>query len=80
MAVLDAGYPAPWPWPSRALWALERARVAERLGQREKAEQWYRHVADVWRHADPELRPALAEARQGLARVRGETENSGSGE
>jgi hypothetical protein len=76
MAVLDAGYPQPWPWPSRALWALERARVAERLGQRDKAGLWYTYVADVWRHADPELHPARAEARLGLARVWGEREPS----
>ena len=48
---------------------LERGRIAERLGQRDKAIQSYRFVADVWRNADPELQPYVGEARDGLKRV-----------
>ncbi len=51
---------------------LERARLAERLGDREKAVKSYQFVADVWRHADPELRPYVMEARKGLERLTGE--------
>jgi serine/threonine-protein kinase len=58
--------------PSDVLWQLERARVEERLGEREKAVHDYQYVADVWRHADPELQPYVAEARDGLARLTSE--------
>jgi hypothetical protein len=51
---------------------LERARVAERLGDHPTAIKWYRFVADAWRHADPELQPIVAEARAALGRL-GET-------
>ena len=36
---------------------LNRARVAERLGDRDQAAGLYQYVVDAWRHADPELRP-----------------------
>jgi eukaryotic-like serine/threonine-protein kinase len=58
--------------PSSVLWTLERGRVAERMGDREKAMQSYQFVANVWRHADPELQPYVAEAREGLGRMTGE--------
>jgi serine/threonine-protein kinase len=58
--------------PSEVIWTLERARVAERLGNREKAARDYQYVADVWRHADPELQPYVTEAREGLTRMAGE--------
>jgi hypothetical protein len=58
--------------PSEVLWTLERARVAERLGDREKAARDYQYVANVWRHADPELQPYVTEAREALTRVVGE--------
>ena len=51
--------------PSEILWTLERARVAERLGEREKAAGDYQYVAGVWRHADPQLQPYVAEAQGG---------------
>jgi hypothetical protein len=59
-------------WPGEVLWTLERGRVAERLAKREKAAQAYQYVADVWRNADPELQPYVAEAKQGLERLTGE--------
>ena len=55
--------------PSEVLWTLERARVAERLGERETAAHDYQYVADVWRRADAQLQPYVAEAREGLMRV-----------
>jgi serine/threonine protein kinase len=58
--------------PSDVLWTLERARVAERMGDREKAVHGYQFVADVWRHADPELQPYVTEAREGLGRMTSE--------
>jgi predicted Zn-dependent protease len=58
--------------PSDVLWTLERARVAERMGDREKAVHGYQYVADVWRHADPELQPYVTEAREGLGRMTSE--------
>ena len=48
---------------------LERGRVAERLGEREKAIESYRFVTEAWRRADPELQPYVGEAREALARL-----------
>jgi serine/threonine-protein kinase len=59
-------------FPSEVLWTLERARVAERLGNRETAARDYKYVANVWRHADAQLQPYVAEAREGLMRVSAE--------
>jgi hypothetical protein len=50
---------------------LERGRVAERLSDREKAARWYSFVLGVWRNADAELHPYVAEARVGLVRLTG---------
>jgi eukaryotic-like serine/threonine-protein kinase len=62
-----------WIWraegPLYVLGMLDRARVAERLGQREKARDSYQFVADVWRGADPELQPFVVEARTALTRM-----------
>jgi tRNA A-37 threonylcarbamoyl transferase component Bud32 len=69
--------------PTSPLWVLgtlERGRVAERRSQRDpeagtrgierfRAAECYQFVADVWRHADPELQPHVAEARAGLERL-----------
>jgi tetratricopeptide (TPR) repeat protein len=56
-------------FPSDLLWVLERARVRERLGDRDEAVRAYAYVADMWQHADPELQPLVEEARAGLARL-----------
>jgi len=48
---------------------MEQARVAERVGQRERAARDYQFVLDAWRHADPELQPYVTEARSGLQRL-----------
>jgi hypothetical protein len=60
------------PFPSAVLWSLLRARVAERIGERELAIQSYSWVVGMWRNADPELQPYVTEAREGLARLTGE--------
>lgn len=52
--------------------SLNRARIAERLGDRNQAAGLYQYVVDAWRHADPELRPHVAAAQEGLERLAGE--------
>jgi hypothetical protein len=70
-AVLDR-----WVWsgggPLFVLGVLEQSRIAERLGERQKAIDSYQFVVDVWRHADPELGPYVREARAGLERLAAE--------
>jgi eukaryotic-like serine/threonine-protein kinase len=51
------------------LFALERARVAERLGNRRRAIEAYQLVADAWRHADPDLQRFVREAKAALIRL-----------
>jgi len=62
-----------WVWsgegPLFVLGVLEQARIAEGLGERDKATQSYQLVADVWRRADPQLQPFVVEARNALARL-----------
>jgi serine/threonine-protein kinase len=64
-----------WVWgggPLFTLGFLERGRIAESLGQRQKARDSYQFVVDVWRHADPGLEPYVREARAGLKRLAAE--------
>jgi serine/threonine-protein kinase len=67
-AVLDR-----WVWsgerPLFVLGVLERGRIAESLGERQKAMDSYQFVVDVWRRADPELQPFVVEARTALTRL-----------
>jgi eukaryotic-like serine/threonine-protein kinase len=69
LMLLDPGFPVAFAWATRPVWALERARVADRLGEWEKAAEEYRFVAQVWRTSDPVLQPYVAEARAALNRV-----------
>jgi DNA-binding SARP family transcriptional activator len=65
---------APLGWgPIFVLAVLERGRIAEGLGERQKARDSYQFVVDVWRHADPELEPHVREARAALKRLAAET-------
>jgi len=57
---------------SEVFWILERARVNDRLANRDQEIPAYRFVADVWSHADPDLQPYVAEARAALARLAAE--------
>jgi hypothetical protein len=70
-AVLDQ-----WVWkaegPLFVLGRLEQGRIAEKLGERQKARDSYQFVIDVWRNADPELEPYIREARAGLERLAAE--------
>jgi len=66
--VLERSQPVGWD-PFEPLWRLERGRVAERLGRTDEALRGYRYIADGWRHADPELRPYVAEARAATRRL-----------
>jgi hypothetical protein len=70
--ILERSWPIDWQDPAEGLWRLERGRVAERLGQHDKAVQEYRYVADLWRTADPELRPEVEEANAAIRRLAGE--------
>jgi hypothetical protein len=70
-AVLESSWPIDWLDPAEGLWRLERARVAERLGQHDKAVQEYQYLADLWRTADPELRRDADEANTALKRLAG---------
>jgi eukaryotic-like serine/threonine-protein kinase len=67
-AVLDR-----WIWSAAGdqfvLGVLEVGRMAESMGEREKASRSYQFVLDVWRRADPELQPYVVEARNALARL-----------
>ena len=60
--------------PLFVLGTLERGRIAERLRDPELAVESYQFVVNIWHHADPELQPFVAEARAGIARLRGEGE------
>ncbi|HKG91874.1 MAG TPA: protein kinase [Gemmatimonadaceae bacterium] len=67
--VLAGEYPG--ASPERVLWMMERGRVAERLGEKEKAIDAYAFVAAAWAKADPMLQPIVEEARGGLRRLGG---------
>jgi len=69
---------APGLLPVEALRALERGRVYERLGDRERAIAGYSVVAQAWRNPDPDLQPFVSEARAALARLSAEPRKSGS--
>ena len=44
----------------------------EQKGDRAKAAEWYQKFVDLWRDADPELQPSVAEVKQRLAQMSGE--------
>jgi serine/threonine-protein kinase len=62
-----------WVWdfsgPYLVLVRLDRARIAERTGDRVKAVREYQFVVDAWRRADPVLQHYVVEAREGLGRL-----------
>jgi serine/threonine-protein kinase len=59
-------------FPLLVPWRLERARIEERLGMRDRAVEDYGSVARLWRNPDPELVPIRDEARAALARLTAE--------
>lgn len=58
--------------PSAVLAALDRARIAEQLGDTVVAVKQYRFVAAAWRHADVVLQPYVTEASGALSRLSGD--------
>jgi tetratricopeptide (TPR) repeat protein len=48
---------------------FESAKIYEELGEFEKARESYEYALLAWRDADPELRPRIEVAREGLARL-----------
>jgi len=60
------------PGPFEVIWVLDRARVNDRLGHREKAVRDYAYVVDAWHRADHELQPFVEESRSALVRLSGE--------
>ncbi|MCK5449185.1 MAG: hypothetical protein KAJ43_13625, partial [Gemmatimonadetes bacterium] len=69
--VLMARFPNDWSLASRVVWILERARVADSVGERDQALRDYRFITKVWLYADPEFQPVVAEAREAVARLEG---------
>jgi hypothetical protein len=67
-ALLDRIWFVNWD-PNAGILVLERARMADRLGQREAAGELYQFVADLWKDAEPELQPYVVEARDRIARL-----------
>jgi tetratricopeptide (TPR) repeat protein len=48
---------------------FESAKIYEELGEFEKARESYEYALLAWRDADPDLRPRIEAAREGLARL-----------
>ena len=48
---------------------FESAKIYEELGEFEKARESYEYALLAWRDADPELRPRIEAAREGLVRL-----------
>lgn len=67
---LLAGNPPLFVYATDGFWALYRARLAWRRGDREASDTYYRFVRDVWINADPELQRHVREAKAALARDR----------
>jgi hypothetical protein len=55
--------------PFELLFALERGRVAERVGEWAEARESYVFVIASWARGDPEVQPAVVAARAGLRRA-----------
>ncbi|HJU73876.1 MAG TPA: serine/threonine-protein kinase [Gemmatimonadaceae bacterium] len=55
---------------TRVMWMLDRGRVNQRLGNRQKAIDSYAYVVAAWHRPDAELQPFVDEARRGLAALR----------
>jgi predicted Zn-dependent protease len=61
--------------PMGELTEFERARIAEKLGDKARARDGYAFVAGMWQHGDPFFKQYASEASAGLKRLSGE--NSG---
>jgi hypothetical protein len=56
--------------------SIQRAPIAERLGEVPRAVEGYQHIVGMWWHADPELQPLVAEAREALGPLTAEPRRS----
>jgi hypothetical protein len=54
----------------KIMWMLDRGRVNQRLGNRQKAIDSFAYVVSAWQNPDPELKPYVDEARRGLSALR----------
>ena len=68
-AAILADRPTLLPSAIDVLWALERARVAERLGDVATARRSYEVVVAAWTGGDEELAPIVDDARRAIARL-----------
>lgn len=68
-ASILADRPTLLPSAIDVLWALERARVAEQLGDVATARQGYALVVAAWSGGDDELAPIVDDARRAMSRV-----------
>lgn len=66
--LLELYIPA-FPRPLSVVAMLERGRVADKIGNRDKAIAAYRFVVDVWLRADSVLQPYVADARARLKQL-----------
>jgi serine/threonine-protein kinase len=64
-----ADRPSLLPSAIDVLWALERARVAERLGDPTMARQSYGVVVAAWSGGDADLEPIVEDARRAMTRL-----------
>jgi DNA-binding SARP family transcriptional activator/TolB-like protein len=60
-----AGFDQPWVAPAH----LRAAQIYQRLGNRERATFHYTRFVRLWKDADPEFQPMVAQAREALARL-----------
>ncbi|HWA16576.1 MAG TPA: hypothetical protein VG817_09085 [Gemmatimonadales bacterium] len=53
--------------------SMRLAELYESRGNLVKAGEQYARFIELWEHADPELQPAVREARERLAAIKGKT-------
>ena len=60
-----------WQWDALYRpWVLQRAgELAAQLGRSQQAREHYAAFVDLWKNADPDLQPRVADARKRLARL-----------
>jgi len=56
-------------WYTQAPYAKRLGELYEQAGNREKAARYYRDFVNLWKNADPELQPQVAEVRRRLSRI-----------
>ncbi|HET8623905.1 MAG TPA: hypothetical protein VFM14_10110 [Gemmatimonadales bacterium] len=56
-------------WRTPGVGHQRRAEILATLGRREEAAREYARFIKLWKEADPELQPAVREAKAALARL-----------